>query len=65
MEEFEDLVYVEGHWVRGYLRRKPECRPSLTERVMGNPDDCRNLVLRKSFEDAFRRMGFPPRRRPY
>ena len=40
-----------------------ERRPSLTERIMGNPDD-NPVASRKSFKDAFERMGFRfPRRR--
>ncbi|MBI4303846.1 MAG: hypothetical protein HY665_05865 [Chloroflexi bacterium] len=35
----------------------------LTERIMGIPNDPQNPLSRRSFEDAFRRMGFPPRRR--
>ncbi len=37
--------------------------PSLIERIMEIRDDPRHPMSPKSFEDAFRQMGFEPRRR--
>ncbi len=60
MEEFEELLYV-----RGYLRRRPE-RKRIEPQPLDPfviPNDCRHPLSPKSFEENFRRMGFP-RRRP-